>query len=71
MVKKSKLVFNPNAIRVARKQARIYAGEIAEQLNVTEQQVYNYEKGVSSISADALGVVANMTNKPIDFFYNK
>ena len=43
--------------------------KLAEQLNVSVQDIRNYEKGIKSISIACLWQVSKILNTPIKFFY--
>lgn len=43
--------------------------QLADQINVTHQQLQKYEKGTNRISAGRLAAIAHALNKPVSFFF--
>ncbi|MBI4823669.1 MAG: helix-turn-helix transcriptional regulator [Nitrospirae bacterium] len=57
-----------NLIRRLRKVAGMTQMELAEQMNITYQQVQKYEKGVSELTIKRLRQVADALNVPVSTF---
>jgi transcriptional regulator with XRE-family HTH domain len=57
-------------IASARFEKRMTQAAIAKELGVTHQCVQKYEKGKIEISSTNLLKIANLLNKPIDFFFH-
>ena len=57
-------------IASARFQKKLTQAAIAKELGVTHQCVQKYEKGTIEISSTNLLKIANILDKPIDFFFH-
>jgi transcriptional regulator with XRE-family HTH domain len=57
-------------IASARFQKKLTQAAIAKELGVTHQCVQKYEKGTIEISSTNLLKIANILEKPIDFFFH-
>ncbi len=60
-----------NKIREARTEANFTLKGMSESLGVTYQQFQKYERGTNRISAKMLFKLANITNKPLDWFMSE
>jgi transcriptional regulator with XRE-family HTH domain len=56
-------------VRMCRMVAGMSQTNLADELDVTFQQVQKYENGVNRISASRLQLMAAMFNVPVDFFF--
>lgn len=63
--------FVPNRIKVAVIDAEMTVHDLAEKLDLTDQTVHYYIRGERAVDTDRLCDIANITNKPIDFFFTK
>lgn len=55
-------------ILIAREEIGLTRFEVANALNVTQQQIEKYEKGQNRISARTLFVISKLLNKPMKWF---
>ncbi|HEM8293625.1 helix-turn-helix domain-containing protein [Providencia vermicola] len=56
-------------IRILRKKYGMTANELAEQLNVSQQQFSRYERGVNRIDIDSLALLSYFFNVSIHYFF--
>lgn len=56
-------------IRLARKTLKMSQRDFATSLGVTYQQIQKYEQGHDRISAGKLYIIAQLTDKPVSFFF--
>lgn len=59
-----------NRVRIARIAAALSQEELGGRLGLTFQQVQKYEKGTNRIAPSRLQVVANVTRKPVAWFFD-
>ncbi len=57
-------------IKEARKLSGLSREQVGRKLGVSQQQVARYENGENKISADKLRIIAMITHKEINYFYN-
>lgn len=56
-------------LRKVRKLEKVSALTLGKVLDVTSQQIFQYESGVNSIKAADLFVIAKVLNRPVSYFY--
>jgi transcriptional regulator with XRE-family HTH domain len=54
-----------------RKVAKMSQAELAEKLGISRQQVCFYEKASCRVSGSRLSEIANIFNKPFNFFFDQ
>lgn len=58
-------------IRKLRYESGIQAQDLADYLFISKPTLYNYEKGVASISAESILTLSQMFNVPISYFFDE
>ena len=58
-------------IRLRRNMLGISQEKLGESLGITFQQIQKYEKGANRVSAGNLQTIADVTGKPISWFFSK
>lgn len=56
-------------IRLARKTLKMNQRDFAISLGVSYQQIQKYERGNDRVSAGKIYIIAQITNKPVSFFF--
>jgi len=56
-------------IRLARKTLKMSQRDFAMSLGVSYQQIQKYERGNDRVSAGKIYIIAQLTNKPVSFFF--
>lgn len=57
-------------IRISRTEAGLTQASLGEKMGISHQQIMKYEKGDDNIRAVQLIQIAQITGKPIEFFYD-
>ncbi len=56
-------------IRLARQMRKMTQGQLAEQINLTFQQVQKYERGSNRVSVPTLVLISQILAVPISYFF--